>query len=399
MHMQPLSVTAWTLTSALGAGRAATLEALKSRHSGLRPCDLPHSPHDCWIGRVPGLETRVLSEPYAAFDCRNNRLAEIALTQDDFPAACARAAARYGTATVGVFLGTSTSGIAQTERAYRERQTDASPLPPWYDYRHTHDLYSLTRYVRTRLGLAGPALAVSTACSSSAKVFATAARHIEAGLCRAAVVGGVDSLCLMTLYGFCSLQLVSPEPCRPTDPERDGISLGEAGGFALLEPLSGDTALTLLGCGESSDAYHMSAPHPGGAGAGRAMRRALMDADLAPGAIDWVHLHGTATPANDLAEDRALESIFGPGMAASSTKGWTGHTLGAAGIVSFAMAALALEEGFLPGTINTRRPDPAFSADVLLENRPLAPRRVVLNALGFGGNNASLVIGHTDRMG
>ncbi len=398
MLMQPLAITAWTLTSALGAGRAATLASLQARRGGLRPCDLPHSPRDCWIGRVPGLETLGLPEAYAAFDCRNNRLAELTLSRDDFPAACARAAARYGAAAIGVFLGTSTSGIAQTERAYRERQTAASSLPPWYDYRHTHDLYSLTRYVRARLGLAGPALSVSTACSSSAKVFATAARHIEAGLCRAAVVGGVDSLCLMTLYGFRSLQLVSPKPCRPADPKRDGISLGEAGGFALLEPCGGNIGLALLGCGESSDAYHMSAPHPGGGGAARAMRQALLDAALAPGEIDWVHLHGTATPANDLAEDRALESVFGPGMAASSTKGWTGHTLGAAGIVSFAMAALALEEGFLPGTLNTRRPDPTFSSEILLENRPVVPRRVMLNALGFGGNNASLVLGHAGRI-
>ncbi|MGH8225006.1 MAG: beta-ketoacyl-[acyl-carrier-protein] synthase family protein [Gammaproteobacteria bacterium] len=392
--MRPLAISAWTVTSALGAGRAATLAAFESGHGGLARCDFPHVNLDTWIGRVAGLEDAALAEGLGAWDCRNHRLARLGLDQDGFAAACAAARERHGAGKVGVFVGTSTSGIGDTERAYRERGGEG-PLPDWFDYEHSQSVYALAGFVRERLRLAGPALTVSTACSSSAKVFASAWRHMQAGLCRAAVVGGVDTLCLMTLYGFHSLQLVSAEPCRPADAERDGINLGEAAGFALLEwPEDAPAAkLHLLGYGESADAHHMSAPHPEGAGARLAMRDALARAGLAPPDIDWIHLHGTATPANDLAEDKAVAALFGPGMRCSSTKGWSGHTLGAAGILGTGIAALAIEEGFLPASLNTRRVDPALAADIVLENRASAPRRVLVNAFGFGGNNASLAIG------
>ncbi len=392
--MRKLAIGHWTVTSALGAGRTATLAALKSGRGGLVPNDFPHAELATWIGRVGGLGKMPLGGEFAAWDCRNHRLARLGLEQDGFAAAVARARERYGAQNVGVFVGTSTSGIGATERAYRERNAEGK-LPDWFDYDRSQDMHALAGFVRAYLKLGGPALAVSTACSSSAKIFATAHRYMEAGLCRAAVVGGVDTLCLMTLYGFHSLQLVSAEPCRPADVARDGISLGEAAGFALLEwpEEAPDTRLHLLGYGESSDAYHMSAPHPEGLGARLAMQAALQRADLAPLDIDWIHLHGTGTPANDLAEDKAVTALFGAGMPCSSTKGWTGHTLGAAGIVNFALAALAIEEGFLPASLNTRQVDPAFAADVALENRAQAPRRVLANAFGFGGNNASLVIG------
>lgn len=392
--MRTLAATAWTVTSALGAGRAATLAALEAGRGGLAPNDFLHVALDTWIGRVAGLEEAPLTGKFARFDCRNNRLARLGLEQDGFAAALTAARERYGATGIGVFLGTSTSGVGATERAYRERGPDGA-LPGWFDYDHIQDVFSLARYVRAYLRLAGPALVVSTACSSSAKVFATAHRYMQAGLCRAAVVGGVDTLCAMTLHGFHSLQLVSAAPCRPADAARDGISLGEAAGFALLEwPEAAPAArLHLLGYGESSDAWHMSAPHPEGLGARLAMHDALTRAELAPGAIDWVHLHGTGTPANDLAEDKAVANLFGAGMACSSTKSWTGHTLGGAGIVNFALAALALEEGFLPASLNTRQVDPALAADIVLETRRQALHRVLVNAFGFGGNNASLVIG------
>jgi 3-oxoacyl-[acyl-carrier-protein] synthase-1 len=248
--------------------------------------------------------------------------------------------------------------------------------------------------VRARLGLQGPAATVSNACASSAKVFAQAERLIDADVCDAAVVGGVDSLCLTTLYGFRSLELLSAEPCRPCDERRDGISIGEAGGFALLEKApsaQGDVAL--LGYGESSDGYHMSSPHPEGAGALLAMSDALARGGVQPGEVDYVNLHGTGTPANDRAEDAALHKLFGGATPASSTKGWTGHTLGAAGIVEAAISVLCLERGFLPGTLNTGRPDPALRSRIVLESedRPLA--HVLSNSFGFGGNNCSLLFG------
>jgi 3-oxoacyl-[acyl-carrier-protein] synthase I len=233
---------------------------------------------------------------------------------------------------------------------------------------------------------------VSTACSSSAKVFATAARMIGAGVIDAAVVGGVDSLCLTTLYGFHSLELLSRDPCRPYDRARDGLSLGEAAAFALLEPREADVAL--LGVGESSDAHHMSAPHPEGLGARLAMQAALEAAQLAPQDIGYVNLHGTATPSNDAAEDLAVTGLLGGEIPCSSTKGATGHTLGAAGAVEAAICALALRHGFIPGGAGTRELDPALHARYELGKTGDARLRHVLsNSFGFGGTNCSLVLG------
>jgi len=397
--MRPLTASAWTVTSALGHGRSAALESLRNNRGGLTRCDYPQAKLDTWIGRVTGLEDYRLPGELAEWDCRNNRLAHLALNQDGFLDECRRLRERYGAEQVGVFLGTSTSGIELTERAYRERH-DTGELPEWFSYSHSQDMFTLPAFLRTALGLSGPALAVSTACSSSAKVFATAARYMQAGLCRAALVGGVDSLCLMTLYGFHSLQLVSAAPCRPADAERDGINLGEAAGFALLEwsDACGDQdSPMLLGFGESGDAHHMSAPHPEGAGAALAMQAALDRSGLKPADVDWVHLHGTGTPANDQAEDLAVRRVFGPGQISSSTKGWCGHTLGAAGIMGFGIAALAMEHGFVPASLNTHKVDPAIDADIVLENREQPVSRVMVNAFGFGGSNASLVVGRGVR--
>lgn len=237
-------------------------------------------------------------------------------------------------------------------------------------------------------------MSVSTACSSSAKVFASAYRHIKAGWCDAAVVGGVDSLCFSTLYGFNSLGLVSNRPCRPWDAERSGMNIGEGAGFALLEKMDGGVAgVALLGYGESSDAYHMSSPHPEGTGAAAAMKSALAMAGVAADAIDYINLHGTGTRANDASEDRAVMKIFGGGTPCSATKGWTGHTLGAAGIIEILFALGSIERGFIPGTLNSKRPDPALSAGVLLQNRAAPVRCVLSNSFGFGGTNCSLVLG------
>ena len=237
-------------------------------------------------------------------------------------------------------------------------------------------------------------MSVSTACSSSAKVFASAYRHIKAGLCDAAVVGGADSLCFSTLYGFSSLGLVSDRPCRPWDAGRSGMNIGEGAGFALLEKKDGGVAgVALLGYGESSDAYHMSSPHPEGAGAATAMKSALAMAGVTADAIDYINLHGTGTRANDASEDRAIMKVFGGGTPCSATKGWTGHTLGAAGITEILFALGSIERGFIPGTLNSERLDPALSAGVLLRNRVAPVSCVLSNSFGFGGSNCSLVLG------
>lgn len=391
--MSPLSITHSTSVSATGHGRRALLDALLNGRSGLRRNDFEGGQPVTWIGRVEGIEQVTLPQPLARFDCRNNRLAELALHQDGFLEAVERLKRRHPPHRIALFIGTSTSGIHATERAYRE-QGGEGPLPPDYHYRNSHDLFSVTDYLRRRLGLNGPAHTISTACSSSAKVFADAQRFITAGLCDAAVVGGVDSLCLTTLYGFHGLELVSSTPCRPGDRHRDGITIGEAAGLMILEPAhQGEGAVSLLGYGESSDAHHMSTPHPEGLGAAAAMAAALDSAGVDAEAIDYINLHGTATPSNDRAEDQALQRLFATPPPCSSTKGWTGHTLGAAGITEAVIAALTIEQGLLPATLNCREPDPSLAIQPLLESRRAPVHRVLSNSFGFGGSNCSLLFG------
>jgi 3-oxoacyl-[acyl-carrier-protein] synthase-1 len=393
--LTPLLLSAFTATSCLGRGLDATRHALRSSRSGLAPCAFETVKLDTWVGEVAGVDDEKLPAALADYDCRNNRLTRMGLETDGFGDRVREAIARHGKTRVGVFLGTSTAGILQTELAYRRRDPATGALPDDFNYRTTHNSFSLTEFTRAYFGLEGMAMTISTACSSSAKVFAAAARQIELGMIDAAIVGGVDTLCLTTLYGFASLQLTSPQPCRPYDAARDGISIGEGAGFALLEHADGAApgSVLLLGAGESSDAYHMSSPHPQGLGAKLAMEAALKSAGLAPDGIDYINLHGTATPANDAAEGTAVAALFGGRAPCSSTKGATGHTLGAAGAIEAVICALALTDGLLPGSPGTATPDPAIPVQYLLESRSSRVRRVLSNSFGFGGSNCSLVFG------
>ena len=395
--MNPLALTHFTATSCIGRGLAPTLQALREQRSGLAPCRFERAELRTWIGAVEGVDDAPIRPDLRAFDCRNHRLAQIGLEQDGFADAVTAAAARYGAARIGVFVGTSTSGILETEQAYRRRDPQSGALPADFHYAQTHNGYSLAAFVRAYFAIKGPAVSISTACSSGAKVFGSARRMMEAGLIDAAVVGGVDSLCLTTLYGFNSLELLSREPCRPFDVARRGISIGEAAAFALLERprnAPGD-AILLLGIGESSDAHHMSSPHPEGLGARIAIERALAEAGLAATDIDYINLHGTATPSNDAAESLAVNALF-DGTPCSSTKGATGHTLGAAGALEAAISALALRHRFMPGGVGASEPDPALNLRYVLESRNAALRYVLSNSFGFGGTNCSLVFGRAD---
>jgi 3-oxoacyl-[acyl-carrier-protein] synthase-1 len=394
--MTPLLLKEFTASSCLGVGADATLHALIAQRSGLKRCEFESVNIDTYVGEVPDVDAQRLPANLQKFNCRNNRLAELALQQDGFLESVQAAACRWGRRRVGVFIGTSTSGILQTELAYRARDPDSGVLPPGFEYATTHNTFSVADYVRQRCRLEGPAVAVSSACASSAKVFGSARRMIEAGLIDAALVGGTDSLCLTTLYGFHSLQLSSTAPCRPFDVARDGISIGEAAAFAVLERLPDDLqggSVLLLGVGESSDAYHMSAPHPEGQGAKRAMHAALTAASLEPSDVDYINLHGTGTPSNDRAESQAITSIFGPTTPCSSTKGATGHTLGAAGALEAMICALSIKNGLMPGGVHTTRIDPTLTAHYIRENRRAAIRRVLSNSFGFGGTNCSLIFG------
>jgi 3-oxoacyl-[acyl-carrier-protein] synthase I len=394
--MTPLVLTHFTATSCIGHGLQETLATMREGRTGLAPCKFETVELDTHIGEVTGVDTERLPDDLGNFNCRNNRLAQLGLRQDGFLAAVEELARRWGPRRVGVFLGTSTSGILETELAYRRRDPGTGALPDDFNYRGTHNSFSVADFARRQLGLEGPAVVVSSACSSSAKVFGSARRMMEAGLIDAALVGGVDSLCLTTLYGFHSLQLVSHLPCRPFDTARDGISIGEAAAFALLEraPESLDAdSVMLLGIGESSDAYHMSSPHPDGRGAKAAMLQALETAGLQAADIDYINLHGTGTPSNDNAEARAVAAILGSEVPASSTKGATGHTLGAAGALEAVICGLALQHGFMPAGLNTTAVDPSLGVRYLLENRHGKVGRVMTNSFGFGGSNCSLILG------
>lgn len=396
MAIKPLKLSNYTVTNALGAGNAASVFALQQGQSGLSKNNFAGCDLETYIGRVAGLEDITLSKNLSVFECRNNCLAYLALQQDNFTESVLAAREKYGPNRVAVFLGTSTSGMQQTEMAYA--QLDAKgELPRDYNYTKTHNNFSLADFVQHYFELNGVAHVVSTACSSSAKVFASAYRHMQAGFCDAAIVGGVDSLCLSTLYGFNSLQLISKNKCTPWGKGRSGINIGEGAGFALLEWAEDNNNehddLLLLGYGESSDAYHMSTPHPEGRGAAQAMQAALDSAGLSARDIDYINLHGTATQSNDSAEDKAVVSVFGTSTPASSTKGWTGHTLGAAGITEVVFGCLAIKNSFMPLNLNTTEQDPDTNANIVMQKNTASVTKFITNSFGFGGSNCSLLMG------
>jgi len=392
-----LAITGYTATSALGCGVEFIQSSIAGNHSGLRRNDFSGCDLETWIGRVNAVEATNLPSHLEHLDSRNNRLTWLGLQQDGFLNRVYATIDRIGVDRIGVVMATSTSSIGRTEEAYAHLD-DSGLLPAKYCQPKVHNLHSPGIFVAEVTGLTGPSLTISTACSSSAKVFATAARWINHGFVDAVLVGGIDSLCLSILYGFNSLELLSTSPCRPFDTLRDGISIGEAAGFALLvrKDLAPEAEFDLLGYGESSDAYHMSHPHPEGKGAVLAMEQSLKRADLPASSIEYINLHGTASKANDLVESYALSQLFSTQTLASSTKGWTGHTLGAAGILETVITLEAMKHGLLPGTLNCEQPDAEFKFPILTENTHKPINIAMMNSFGFGGNNASLILGRSN---
>ncbi len=389
----PVDIVAYTLTSSLGTGVAEMRASLRADRGGLSPAPWPECDVPCHLGRI---ELPAHNDLAPARDSRNNASIALALQQDGFTNSVAQAVSRHGPARVGLVMGTSTSSIDRTERAYTALEAD-DRFAPEYRQPFTHNPHAPGDFAASELGLQGPRLTISAACASSAKVFATAQRWLNQNLVDACVVGGADSLCLSVIYGFHSLQLVAEEACRPFDTQRAGISLGEAAGFALLERRPDQTTtsceLQLLACGESCDAYHMSSAHPDGLGARLSMRRALAAAGLSMSDIDYLNLHGTGTRANDSTEGRVCAELMGSNTLASATKSWTGHTLGAAGIVEAVLCLDALHTGFVPGTRNTREVEDGFP--LLLESRQQSVATALSNSFGFGGNNCSLIFGRS----
>ncbi|CAI0941015.1 beta-ketoacyl-[acyl-carrier-protein] synthase family protein [Serratia quinivorans] len=341
-----------------------------------------------WFGNVQG-ELPAIPEPLRRHNSRNNRLLLAALTQIDTPVRAA--IARYGADRVAVIMGTSTSGIHEGELALQQYQ--AGQWPQGYDYRQ-QELGDPGLFLSDFLATRGPAYTLSTACSSSARAIISGKRLIDAGLVDAAIVGGADSLCQMPINGFNSLESLSAQRCTPFAAGRSGINIGEAAALMLLtrEP----AAVALLGVGESSDAWHMSAPHPAGEGAERAINMALRQAGLNAGQIGYINLHGTATRLNDQVEAQVVNRLFGPQMPCSSTKHLTGHTLGAAGAVEAALSWLLLTQPLpLPQQDFSRVPRDAELAPIGLVCQPqlLGQRAILSNSFAFGGNNACLLLG------
>ena len=384
------------IVCALGSGREEVARRLLDEaRGGLRVSDAYSPGRELPVGRVdaalPGVEHLPLP-----LRSRNNRLALAALAQ--LRPAAEAAIARYGAARVGVVIGTSTSGVAATEAALAAELSDGV-LPAGFHYGQ-QEMGSPAELIARELGAGGPAYVHSSACSSSAKALASAARLIRMGLCDAVITGGVDTLCAFTVAGFSALESVSAAPCNPLGASRKGINLGEGAALFLMsrEP----AAVALCGWGESSDGHHMSAPDPAGGGARISMREALQRAGIEPGQIDYINLHGTATVQNDAMESRAVAEMFGGDVAVSSTKPFTGHTLGAAGAVEAAFCWLAMQddnpEGRLPPHLWDGDADPALPALNVAQpgarlGRPI--RWALSNSFAFGGSNATLVFGRT----
>ncbi|HTH74246.1 MAG TPA: beta-ketoacyl-[acyl-carrier-protein] synthase family protein [Trinickia sp.] len=346
--------------------------------------------HGAYTGRV--LAPLELGPPssLARYDCRNNRLMLAALAQIE-PAVQA-ACARYGAGRVGVVLGTSTSGVGAGEAAAGIASGMEACHAP-FDYVQM-EIGSGAPFVAAALGLQGPAFTISTACTSSAKAFAAARRLLQIGLCDALVVGGVDSLCELTVRGFAALESTSLDRTNPMSANRAGINIGEGAAVFLMSREEGPAMLA--GVGEASDAHHISAPDPSGVGGEQALRAALADAGMAASAIGYVNLHATATRKNDEMEARLMSRVFPHGVAASGTKPLTGHTLGAAGAteLGFAWLSLVREGAVLPRHVWDGMADPALPAlDLVGQDRRLAPGQGVMsNSFAFGGSNVSLVL-------
>jgi 3-oxoacyl-[acyl-carrier-protein] synthase-1 len=398
------------LNCALGQGKHAVATALFAGDaSGMRAQTGWVAERELTVGAVPGSLPELpadLGHPPS----RNNQLLLAAALEieDEIRAAIAQ----FGADRIAVVLGTSTSGIEEASQSIAQ-YLNQGELPAHYDYAQ-QELAAPANFLSAWLGLSGPSYCISTACTSGARALLSAQRLLQLGVCDAVLCGGVDSLCRLTLNGFSALEAVSAEPCNPFSVNRHGINIGEGAALFLMtrepmtkepmtrEPLSGAAVpIALLGGGASSDAHHISAPQPDGLGAQTAMRKALAAAGIDASQVDYLNLHGTATSHNDAMESLAVQAIFPAGVACSSSKPLTGHTLGAAGALEAAFCWLTLSEynpqQLLPPHIWDGQADPALPALNLVQPgarlNSKRPRRLMSNSFAFGGNNISLILG------
>lgn len=390
----PIYVQACGLHSALGSPADDVRTKLQTGENSNMVLD-KHTLNDgseTIVGRISQALPNVPSH-LSSYDCRNNQLAVSALTA--IKPQINSAIEQYGSERIAVVIGTSTSGISDGETAFQEKQSTGQ-FPESFHY-SKQELGNVSEFISEYLGVTGPNYSISTACSSSGRVFLTAKRLLRSGLVDAVIVGGVDTLCKLTLNGFHSLEALSSSLCQPFGEKRDGINIGEAAAFMLLsldKPTEQETApIALLGAGDSSDAHHISAPHPEGHGAEQAMLKALQDAALVPSDIGYINAHGTATPLNDSMESKAIHRIFGENVPVSSTKPLTGHTLGAASAVEAAIAWHILRDDLDLPLQKTQ--DKAEDIQIHLVNcsQKLQSKAILSNSFAFGGNNISLIFG------
>jgi 3-oxoacyl-[acyl-carrier-protein] synthase-1 len=380
-------VTAYAAMNALGTTTRDVVAGLRAGRSGLGPCPL-ELPFETPTGAFPG-PLPELPASLHAWDSRTARLAIAGL--DEIMPAVGRAIARHGTDRVALIVGTTTSGLGRTEDAYHHRQRTGM-LPVDYELHLQHSFGAVMEALRRVTGVTGPCYAVSTACSASAKAVGCAQRLLDTGQVDAALVGGVDSLSQTTLRGFHSLQILSPVFCRPFSRERRGINIGEGAAYLLLER-QGEAAVRLLGVGESSDAHHMSAPDPSGEGARAAMAAALAQAGVAPDDVDYINAHSPGTRLNDLSEGLAVKALFGRPVPIASTKGFTGHLLGAGGATEAVFSIVAVEQGWIPRSVGADPVDVDLGLNVPTDRLDTPCRNVLSNSFAFGGNNVSLLFG------
>jgi 3-oxoacyl-[acyl-carrier-protein] synthase-1 len=377
-------IAAYVAANALGTSGAETLDGVARGETALRA--LPGFPTS--TGAMSDV-LPMLPAPVAGWDTRIARIAWLSVAP--LAPAVTRSIRRFGAERVAIVVGSSTGGIFETERAFAVHARGGS-VPEDYSLERRHSFYAVTEMLAEATGAKGPKYVISVACASSAKALGAAQRLIAADVVDAALVVGVDTACQMTLRGFAGLRILSATPCRPFDVRRDGISLGE-GGASLLVEREGEGRLHLLSVGETSDAHHMTAPHPDGIGAISAMRGALQMAGLSPKDIGYVNAHGTGTPLNDQVESDALLSVVGSTIPVSSSKGLMGHLLGAAGSTEAVVTIDALTRGVLPANVGCTQRDPRVGIDLIEQPRVVRVRRALSNSFGFGGSNASVALG------
>lgn len=390
MHNEKIYIHAMAMNSALGETENKQISCLSGEQTTamFRESGWLNDGKETVVGKVLS-ELPEIDPSFTNQNSRNNRIALSSLLQIETE--IQQAIKQFGADRVAVVVGTSTSGISDGEQAL------ADGLPEDYHY-HQQEVGNLGSFVADYFALSGPAYTLSTACSSSGRIFLSAKRLLNAGLVDAVIVGGSDSLCKLTLNGFHSLEALSTEACLPFSENRKGINIGEGSAFMLLSKHKNSTGLALLGVGDSSDAHHISAPHPEGKGAIEAMQKALQDAQLTTSDIGYINAHGTATKLNDAMESKAIYALFKDTVPVSSTKPLTGHTLGAASIIEAVICCLILDKALvLPKQINDGIFDSALAPiRYVTENEKTSRKAALSNSFAFGGNNISLVFGVCD---